>query len=172
MVEREPIAAKNLDGYGGPEIPWQTVRDALIAETPRMESAFFLGTVNPDGKPQSAGIGALWHNGDLYIASGPGTRKSKNLAANPHCTIAGRITGFDVVMEGEAHRVTDHETLVTIAKRYADSGWPAEATDDALTAPYSAQSAGPPPWYLYRFVFDSVVTLRLGEPGGAMKWSF
>ena len=36
----------------------------------------------------SAGIGATWHDGSLYIVSGPETRKSRNLAANPACTIS------------------------------------------------------------------------------------
>lgn len=29
--------------------------------------------------------------------------------------------------------------------------------DDAVTAPYSAPSAGPPPWHLYRFTFHTEV---------------
>jgi hypothetical protein len=31
---------------------------------------------------------------------------------------------------------------------YREGGWPAEAEGDAFTAPYSAPSAGPPPWHL------------------------
>src|ERR671935_163499 len=38
---------------------------------------------------------------------------------------------------------------------YREQGWPAEVEGDAFTAPYSAPSAGPPPWYLYRFAFHT-----------------
>jgi hypothetical protein len=43
---------------------------------------------------------------------------------------------------------------------------------DGLTAPFSAPSAGPPPWHLYRFTFDSVVALSTVEPNGATRWRF
>jgi hypothetical protein len=36
--------------------------------------------------------------------SGPGTRKSRNLAANPACTISAALRGIDLVFAGEATR--------------------------------------------------------------------
>ena len=43
---------------------------------------------------------------------------------------------------------------------------------DAFTAPYSAQSAGPPPWYLYRFTFHTGFGVTTAEPYGATRWRF
>jgi hypothetical protein len=43
---------------------------------------------------------------------------------------------------------------------------------DALTAPYSAPTAGPPPWHLYRFTFHTVVGLSTTEPDGATHCRF
>jgi hypothetical protein len=43
---------------------------------------------------------------------------------------------------------------------------------DALTAPFSAPSAGPPPWHVYRFTFATVVGVATEEPYGATRWSF
>jgi hypothetical protein len=63
---------------------------------------FFLGTVRPDGRPHAAGIGAVWHDGDLYFTSGPGTRKARNLASNPACTISVELPGMDLTLEGDA----------------------------------------------------------------------
>lgn len=48
---------------------------------------------------------------DLYFTSGPGTRKSGNLEANPACTLSVCYPRIDLVLEGEARRVTDRETL-------------------------------------------------------------
>jgi hypothetical protein len=43
---------------------------------------------------------------------------------------------------------------------------------DAFTAPYSAPSAGPPPWFLYEVVPITAFGVATTEPGGAMRWRF
>jgi len=76
------------------------------------------------------------------------------------------------VLEGEATRVTDGPTLERLAALYREVGWPAEVAGDAFTAPYSAPSAGPPPWYLYRFVSQTAFGVAGEEPNGATRWRF
>ncbi len=132
----------------------------------------FLGTTRPDGRPHAAGIGGLWFEGDLYFTSGPGTHKSRNLVANPACTISMSLEDIDLVFDGEATRVTDRQTLETLAAKCRDRGWPAEVEGDAFTAPFSAPSAGPPPWYLYRVTFHAAVGVATAEPDGATRWCF
>jgi hypothetical protein len=171
MVQREPVEVTNLDGYGSPALEWSRARQCL-AEGTGPEVAYFLGTTGPDRRPHAAGIGAVWEDGDLYLVSGAGTRKSRNLAANPACTVSARLAGMDVVLSGEASRVVDRPTLDRIAARYRELGWPAEVAGDAFTAPYSAPSAGPPPWQLYRVTVQVVVGLATAEPHGATRWRF
>lgn len=172
MTERTPIESTNLDRYGNPELPWSRPRNLLAASSARPDIPFFLGTSRPDGRPHAAGIGALWHDGDLYFVSGPGTQKSRNLTANPACTIAARLEGMDLILEGEASRVTDQPTLEAVAERYREGGWPAEVEGEAFTAPYSAPSAGPPPWQVYRFTIHTAVGVAGAEPHGATRWRF
>ena len=62
--------------------------------------------------------------------------------------------------------------LEQAAQLYRESGWPAEVQGDAFTAPYSAPSAGAPPWYLYRFTFDTAFGVAGAEPHGATRWRF
>jgi hypothetical protein len=133
---------------------------------------FFLGTVRPDATPHAAGIGAVWADDALWFATGPRTRKARNLAANPVCTISCRLAGIDLVLEGRAERVTDADTLERLAAVYRDTGWPAEVDRDAFTAPYSAPSAGPPPWHLYRFTLGTAFGVATAEPHGASRWRF
>jgi Pyridoxamine 5'-phosphate oxidase len=170
MAEREPTDARNLDRYGSPALPWSRARDILAV--PSQTDRFFLGTVGPDGRPHAAGVGALWFDGDLYVVSGPGTRKSRNLAANPAATISAALRGIDLVLAGEATRVTDGPTLERLAGLYRAQGWPAQVAGDAFTAPYSAPSAGPPPWHLYRFAFHTAFAVASEEPSGATRWRF
>lgn len=58
------------------------------------------------------------------------------------------------------------------AAGYREGGWPAQVDGDALTAPFSAPSAGPPPWNVYRFTFRTVVGVAGAEPHGATRWRF
>ena len=170
MADRPPIETKNLDSYGNAPLPWSRPRDLCAAGI--FLPATFLGTTRPDGRPHAAGIGALWHDGDLYFKSGPETRKARNLAANRACTISVRLKGVDLVLEGEATRVVDPATLEQVAGWYREGGWPAEVAGDAFTAPYSAPSAGPPPWHLYRLACHTAVGVATAKPYGATRWRF
>lgn len=172
MTERTPVEVTNLDRYGSPALAWSRPRDLLATSLVRTDITTFLGTLGPDGRPHSAGIGALWLDGELYFTSGPGTRKARNLAANPACTLSVKLEGIDLVLEGEAHRVTDQPTLEQAAKSYREGGWPAEVQGDAFTAPFSAPSAGPPPWYLFHFTLHTAFGVATAEPNGATRWRF
>lgn len=171
-MDREPIEVTNLDRYGSEPLIWEQARARLSERAKGPAFTHFLGTVRPDGRPHSAGVGALWFVGDLYFTSGQGTVKADNLAANPAATISVRLVGLDLVLEGEVHRETDPQTLETLAQLYRDSGWPVEVAGDSFTAPFSAPSAGPPPWDLYRFVFHTAIGVGTAEPYGATRWRF
>lgn len=167
----EPVEAADLNIYGDAELPWSRVL-AGLPELGRPETPQFLGTVGPDGRPHSTGIGCIGHDDAIFFTSGPKTRKSRHLAANPACTLSFRLPDVDLVLEGEARRVTDPAVLAQVAALYREHGWPAEPAGDALTAPYSAQSAGPPPWHLYHFTAHTAVGVALTAPHGATRWRF
>jgi hypothetical protein len=162
----------NLDIYGHPPIPWSRAEKQLEAAVGGMDAHFFLATVRPDGRPHVAGVGALWVDGKFYIVSGPGTRKSRNLAERADCVISANLPDLDLVVEGTATKVTDEPTLQRLAERYDAQGWPATVKDGAFTAPYSAPSAGPPPWDLYAFTPTTAFGVATAEPHGATRWRF
>jgi sarcosine oxidase gamma subunit len=60
--------------------------------------------------------------------------------------------------------------LASVAEAFVSDGWPAEVAGDALTAEYSAPSAGPAPWYVYRVEPSTVFALGMSEPFGATKF--
>jgi hypothetical protein len=171
MAERTLIETRNLDIYGHAPLPWSRPRDLLAAGIFFGRPAF-LGTVRPDGRPHAAGVGALWVDGEIYFTSGAGTRKARNLALNPACTLSASLATIDVVLEGEAQRVLDAATLEQVAARCRAAGWPVEAAGDAITGPFNAPSAGPPPWNLYRFSFHTAIGNATAEPHGATLWRF
>lgn len=171
MTDREPIEVKNLDIYGHPALLWSRPHD-LLTSNPPPDATYFLGTVQPDGIPHAAGVGAVWFDGDFYFVSSPNARKARGLAANPACTLSVKLEGIDLVLEGEANCITEKSTLEAVAKIYRDGGWPAEVEGDAFTAPFMAPSGGPPPWYLYRFTFHTVFGVATAKPDGATRWRF
>ena len=78
------------------------------------------------------------------------------------------------MVDGVAEQVTDPATVATMAGLWAAQGWPAQVDPSgvALTAEFSAPSAGPPPWSVYRLVADRAVAVATVEPGGATRWRF
>lgn len=172
MTDREPTATTNLDRYGHEALPWGRAHAELAKGATGPDTTHFLGTIGPGGRPHVAGVGAAWLDGDLYFTSNLAARKARNLAVNPACTIAVKVAGHDLTLTGTAVRVSDVATLERIAAIYRNGGWPAAVAGDALTAPFSAPSAGPPPWHLFRFTFDTVVGVATAEPWGATRWRF
>jgi hypothetical protein len=73
---------------------------------------------------------------------------------------------------GRRHQVTCGSTLERLAGVYRAGGWPTSVEGDALTAPYSASSAGPPRWHLYRLALHTAVGVAGAEPQGATRWDF
>ena len=171
MTDREPVDTKNLSQYDDTPLEWSRARDDLLREQGSTRT-FFLGTVGSDGRPHSAGVGAVWEDGDVYVVAGPGTRKARNMEANPSCTVSVSLTGMDLTLEGTAERVRDGETLEKLAAIYRTGGWPAEVQGEAFTAPFTAPSGGPPPWNLYRVTVHTAFAVASAEPSGATRWRF
>ena len=83
-----------------------------------------------------------------------------------------RLDGIDLILEGDAQRVVDGPTLEAVAAAFREGGWPAVVDGDAFTAPFSAPSAGPSPWHLYRIIVATAFGVALRAPYGATRWRF
>ncbi|MGH8985910.1 MAG: hypothetical protein ACRDY6_18825 [Acidimicrobiia bacterium] len=98
--------------------------------------------------------------------------RPKNLAHNSRCVIAVALPGLDLVVEGKAAKVRDDATLQRAAEGYASHGWNPTVRDGAFYAEYSAPSAGPPPWDVYKVTPATAFGVGTAEPGGATRWRF
>lgn len=174
--------ARNLaDLYDLPTMDWAPIEARLadaVTQAPGTggpdRHTCWLATINADGSPHVTGVGALWVDGAWWFETGEHSRKGRNLARDPRCTLSLATREFDVVFEGEALRVDDPATVADMAARWNAGGWPARVDDTglALTADYSAPSAGPPPWLVYRLTPIQATALSTVEPGGATRWRF
>ncbi len=97
--------------------PWPEAA-AVLTDAP----LYWLSTVRPDGRPHVTPLIGVWSDDALHFCTGPQERKAHNLAANPEVVLTtGANTldsGFDVVVEGRADRVTDHERLTALAREW------------------------------------------------------
>ena len=176
------MRAHNLaDLYELPALEWDSV-------TSRLEQGFgqapgaggpgrhtcWLTTLDADGAPHTTGIGALWREASWWFETGLTTRKGRNLARDPRCSLAVALHEFDLVVTGTAEVVTDPATVADLAETWAADGWPCrvDETGTALTADFSAPSAGRPPWHVHRITPLSAVALATVEPGGATRFAF
>src|SRR6478752_5020630 len=117
------VEAKNLgDLYDLPLVDWGTV-------TARLDEGFtqapgtggpdrhtcWLATINPDGSPHVTGIDAIWVDDAFWFETGEHSRKGRNVARDPRCTLSIATREFDVVVEGDAHQVTDPPVVAAMA---------------------------------------------------------
>jgi hypothetical protein len=176
------VEANNLaDLYGLPPVEWGAVTSRLregLTQAPGTggpdRHTCWLVTINTDASPHVTGVGAVWVDDAFWFQTGDRTRKARNIARDSRCTLSVAMREFDLVVEGDGHRVTDPPIVASMAERWAAEGWPCrvDETGHSLTAEYSAPSAGPPPWFVYRITPRSATALSILEPGGATRWRF
>jgi hypothetical protein len=164
---------------GLPPVDWAVVAEKLDAGSrPRPDAAnsgtTWLSTVNEDGSPHVTAVGALWEDGTFWFQTGAGTRKGRNVARDRRCSVAVSVRDADVVIEGDAVRVTEPGAVARIARAWANKGWPAEADESGLgiTAPFNAPSQGAPPWNVYRIELRSATVVLATDPGGLTRFRF
>ncbi len=101
---------------------WEQTRRVL--ETAEL---FWLSTVRTDGRPHVTPVVAVWHDGTIHFNSADTSQKVINLRGNPHVILTTGCNrweeGLDVVVEGEAVRITDHDRLEQLARVWATTRW-------------------------------------------------
>jgi Pyridoxamine 5'-phosphate oxidase len=182
LVRLTGVEGHNLaDLYELAPLDWARVAARLAEGIPQAPGTggpdrhtCWLTTVNEDGSPHVTGVGAVWVDDAFWFETGERTRKGKNLARDPRCALSVATSAFDLVVEGDAVKVTDPATVAALARLWAAGGWPCrvDETGTALTAEYSAPSAGPPPWSVYRVSARAATALATVEPPGATRWRF
>ncbi len=109
----------HMPGYGLPSEatglrPWSW-GEAILREGHN----YWVATVRPDGRPHAMPVWAVWHAGALWFSTGSGSRKAKNLAARPDCSVATERGTGAVVLEGRASRLAASEAPAEISALYA-----------------------------------------------------
>ncbi len=111
---RGPVADRPyMPGYGvlpadegSGLLPWPEVERRLT-----VAHDYWVATVRPDGRPHVMPVWGVWLDGRLWFSSGRGSRKARNLEADPRCTVTTDDARNPVVGDGVAERVTDADRI-------------------------------------------------------------
>ena len=106
-----------MPGYGtepaGPDgmrlLPWSWPEQRLASS-----HDYWVATRWPDGRPHVMPVWGVWLEGALWFSSSLGSRKARNLAADPRCAATTDNAQEPVVIEGAVERVTDGEEIAAM----------------------------------------------------------
>jgi PPOX class probable F420-dependent enzyme len=106
----DPAAARPfMPGYGvlpadegSGLLPWPEAEQRLTSS-----HDYWVATVRPDGRPHVMPVWAVWLDSRLWFSSGLRSRKARNLAADPRCSVTTDDARNPVVLEGQAQRVVE-----------------------------------------------------------------
>lgn len=114
--------------------PWPEVHQTLVDA-----ELFWISTVRADGRAHVTPLVAVWHEDAVHFCTGGDEQKAVNIATHPHVALTTGCDrwdeGLDVVVEGEAVRVTDRAVLEQLAQRWRtkwDGRWRFEPVDEGF----------------------------------------
>jgi nitroimidazol reductase NimA-like FMN-containing flavoprotein (pyridoxamine 5'-phosphate oxidase superfamily) len=167
MGEPQAELDSRYSGEGAVAPAWSEA-EALLSEA----ELFWISTVRPDGQPHVTPLPAVWAAGALHFSTGPEERKARNLALNPRVVLTtGTNTwnkGYDLVVEGEARRVSDDGRLRELAEAWEDkygSFWHFEVREGYF-------HHGPGRALVFAVAPRTVFGFGKGEPFSQTRWRF
>ena len=116
---KNPKATRpNIPGYGLPKtkkglLSWKWAEDRL-----RKSRQYWIATARPEGRPHVMVVWALWLNGSLYFSTGSKSRKARNLAKNPYCTMCTDKADEAVILDGMVETEKDVEVIRRFLREY------------------------------------------------------
>jgi PPOX class probable F420-dependent enzyme len=103
---------------------------------------YWCATVCPDGRPHVMPVWGVWLDGRLWFSSGLRSRKARNLAADPRCTVTTDDARDPLVVEGRAERRADAaaiEAFVAAMNDKYDAGMTTEFQDPAVNGTFAVR---------------------------------
>ena len=156
---------------------WEETRHVL--ET---AGVYWLSTVRADGRPHVTPLVAVWHDDAIYFNTNDTAQKGINVRANPHVVLTTGCNSWqealDVVIEGDAVRITDQDQLETLAKVWA-TAWDGESwtylVRDGCFYIYfdqDEQTVQPDPIFVFRVAQSLVFAFARGANMGQTRHQF
>jgi len=122
---------------------WDETRRAL-----KTAEIFWITTVRADGRPHVTPLVAVWLDGAIHFCTGATEQKAMNLRGNRHVILTTGCNhwdeGLDIVVEGDAVRVTDDNVLKRLAETWATK-WDGRWRYEVSSGGFRGEGADPIP---------------------------
>jgi nitroimidazol reductase NimA-like FMN-containing flavoprotein (pyridoxamine 5'-phosphate oxidase superfamily) len=118
-------------------IPWPEIERRLT-----VSHDYWVATVRPDGRPHVMPVWGVWFDGRLWFSSGLRSRKARNLAAEPRCTITTDQAQDPVVLDGLAEQMVDADGIaafLAVMNGKYDAGMTAAFLDPAVNGTFAVR---------------------------------
>jgi PPOX class probable F420-dependent enzyme len=164
-MEIPRVSRPYMPGYGiaGPEegsglLHWSSAAERLTASR-----NYWVASAWPDGRPHVMPVWGTWDDSMFWFTSGTGSRKTRNLAADPRCCVTTEDASDPVVVEGTASIVSE-PTLLQRVIDLMNAKYRTDFSMDFLDPAKNATIGVRPRW---------VFSLRGGDfTGSATRWIF
>jgi general stress protein 26 len=94
-------------------LPWSWAQRKL-----EKTQNYWLVSVHPANRPHVMPVWGVWLDDAFYFSTGKNTRKARNLAANPQCTVCSESSDEAVIVEGVAEIYRDQNGLKQVFAAY------------------------------------------------------
>ncbi len=107
-----------MSGYGVPDsangtLSWSWARTRFAAN-----HNYWVTTVRADGRPSSSPVWGLWLGDAFWFSCAANSRKARNLARNPACTVTTERADEAVIIEGTAAPVRGRANVMGFVRAY------------------------------------------------------
>jgi len=112
-LEIPRVSRPYMPGYGisGPAEGSGLLHWSWAAERLAAARNYWLATVWPDGRPHVMPVWGMWDDSTLWFTSAVGSRKVRNLTADPRCCVTTEDASDPVIIEGVARIATEPAVL-------------------------------------------------------------
>ncbi|HRL11193.1 MAG TPA: pyridoxamine 5'-phosphate oxidase family protein [Aggregatilineales bacterium] len=159
-----PAASRpRMQNYGIHETPEGLMSWAWAEERLTQARNYWISSTRPDGRPHAAPVWGIWLNGALYFGSDPGSRKARNLEANPNAVMHLESGDEVVILEGKVGATYDVALYPEIQRLYL-------AKYNIDLGDLAAED-GRAPMYVFR-PESGMTWLETDFPNTATRWTF
>ncbi len=160
----EPAASRPyMPGYGirPPDaglLPWSWALEQLTTSR-----NFWLATASAEGSPHALPVWAVWHEDALWFSCAVGSRKRRNLAAHPRCSLSTQDPEQPVMVQGDAEIVVEPDRMAAFLA----------ASNAKYEVSYSLDFLHPAQNATVRVAPRTVIGLRAADfTGSPTRWRF
>ena len=146
-----------------------SIGNTMLREAP----LYWLVTVRQNGQPHVTPLLGVWRDNAFHFTTGEQEQKARNLVKHMRCTVLTGVNsldeGTDIVVEGQAERVTNEPVLRELAAEWLakyGEAWRFEVQDGAFHSVEGGTAL------VFRVTPSAAFGFGKGETFSQTRWTF